>query len=52
MPVADDPEAPSAAPGYRVISADLATGPSVSVVMPAKMKPATCRASSLRFLRG
>ena len=34
MPVADDTEAPSAAPGYRVISADLAAGPSVSVVMP------------------
>jgi hypothetical protein len=32
MPVADDTEAPSAAPGCRMISADLAAGPSVSVV--------------------
>jgi hypothetical protein len=34
MPVAGDAEAPSAAPGYRVISADLAAGPSVSVIIP------------------
>jgi hypothetical protein len=32
MPVADDTEAPSAAPGCRMISADLAAGPSASVV--------------------
>ena len=43
MPVADDTEALSAAAGYRVLSADLAAGPSVSVVIPAMMKPATCR---------
>lgn len=36
MPVADGTEAPSAALGYRVIAADLAIGPSVSVVIPAK----------------
>jgi hypothetical protein len=36
MPVADGAEAPSAKPGYRVISADLATGPSVGLVIPAE----------------
>lgn len=36
MPVTDGTEAPSAAPGYRVIAADLDIGPSVSVVIPAK----------------
>jgi hypothetical protein len=47
MPVTDDTEALSAAAGYRVISADLAAGPSVSVVIPAMMKPATCRAEDV-----
>jgi len=36
MPVADGAEAPSAAPGYRVNSADLAIGPSLSGVTPAE----------------
>jgi hypothetical protein len=36
MPVADGTGAPSAAPGYRVIAADLAIGASVGVVIPAK----------------
>ena len=47
MPVADDTKALSAAAGYRVISADLAAGPGVSVVIPAMMKPATCRADDV-----
>jgi len=36
MPVADGTGAPSAVSGYRVIAADLAIDPSVSVVIPAK----------------
>ena len=51
MTVADDTGTLSAAPGFRVISAGLAIGPSISVVIPAKMRPVTCRASSLRFVR-
>jgi hypothetical protein len=36
MPVADDMEAPSAAPGYREVFAHLAIGPRVSEVNPPK----------------
>ena len=52
MPAADDMEALSAAPRYRVISMDLAAGPGVSVAIPAEMKPAIRRTSSLGFIRG
>jgi hypothetical protein len=50
MPAADGMEALSAVPVYRVIPADLAVGPGVSLAIPAKMKPATRRTA--RFVSG
>jgi hypothetical protein len=43
MPVPDD--TPLAASGYRMVSADLAIGPGLNVVIPATMKLATRCAS-------